>query len=120
MSNALEDVQRFRALNVIDDFNRECPGAVVDTSIGGARVARELDRIAELHGYLSQRPADKSVRGGARIDRQPICATEPVTINNIQKNATIPRDFIGKPWPTSFEMNDCRKWLHQSLVSVHF
>ena len=25
--------------------------AVVDTSIGGARVARELDRIAELRGY---------------------------------------------------------------------
>ena len=38
-------------LNVIDDFSRECLAAVVDTSIGGARVARELDRIAELRGY---------------------------------------------------------------------
>ena len=40
-------------LNVIDDFSRECLAAVVDTSIGGARVARELDRIAELRGYPS-------------------------------------------------------------------
>ena len=37
--------------SVIDDFSRECLAAVVDTSIGGVRVARELDRIAELRGY---------------------------------------------------------------------
>jgi len=51
MSDALEDGRRFRVLNVIDDFSQECLAAVVDTSIGGARVARELDRIAELRGY---------------------------------------------------------------------
>jgi len=51
MSDALEDGRRFRVLNVIDDFSRECLAAVVDTSIGGVRVARELDRIAELRGY---------------------------------------------------------------------
>ena len=41
----------FRILNVIDDFNRECLAAVVDTSLSGIRVARELDRIAERCGY---------------------------------------------------------------------
>jgi len=51
MSDALEDGRRFRGLNVIDDFSRECLTAIVDTSIGGARVVRELDRIAELRGY---------------------------------------------------------------------
>ena len=50
MSDALEDGRRFRVLKVIDDFSRECLAAVVDTSIGGARVTRELDRIAELRG----------------------------------------------------------------------
>ena len=39
-------------MNVIDDFSRECLAAVVDTSIGGAHAARELDRIAELRGDL--------------------------------------------------------------------
>ncbi len=51
MSDAVEDGRRFRLLNTIDDFSRECLAAVVDTSIGGHRVARELDRIAELRGY---------------------------------------------------------------------
>jgi len=51
MSDALEDGRRFRVLNVIDDFSRECLAAVVDTSIGGVRVARAPDRIAELRGY---------------------------------------------------------------------
>ena len=50
MSDALEDGRRFRVLNIIDDFSWECLAAVVDTSIGGARVARELDRIAEMRG----------------------------------------------------------------------
>ncbi len=51
MSDAVEDGRRFRVLNTIDDFSRECLAAVVDTSIGGQRVARELDRIAELRDY---------------------------------------------------------------------
>lgn len=51
MSDALEDGWRFRVLNVIDDFSRECLTAVVDTSIGDTYVARELDRIVELRGY---------------------------------------------------------------------
>lgn len=51
MSDALEDGRRFRILCVIDDFSRECLPTVVDTSVSGHRVARELDRIAEMRGY---------------------------------------------------------------------
>jgi transposase InsO family protein len=36
---------------VIDDFSRECLAAVVDNSLSGERVARELDAIAERRGY---------------------------------------------------------------------
>jgi hypothetical protein len=32
-------------------ISRECLATVVDTSISGVRVARELDRIAEMRGY---------------------------------------------------------------------
>ena len=35
---------------VVDDFSRECLALVVDTSLSGVRVARELDRIVELAG----------------------------------------------------------------------
>lgn len=51
VSDALSDGRRFRVLCVIDDFSRECLAAVVDTSISGVRVARELDRIADMRGY---------------------------------------------------------------------
>lgn len=58
MSDSLEDGRRFRVLNVIDDYSRECLAAVVDTSISGLRVARELDRIAEMRGYPAQVVSD--------------------------------------------------------------
>jgi putative transposase len=51
VSDSLAWGRRFRVLCIIDDFSRECLGAVVDTSISGHRVAWELDRIAELRGY---------------------------------------------------------------------
>ena len=42
--------RKFRVLNIIDDFTRELIHQVVDTSISGIRVARELTDIAK---YLS-------------------------------------------------------------------
>jgi len=50
VSDALGDGRRFRILCVIDDFSRECLAAVVDNSLSGVRVSRELDRIAEMRG----------------------------------------------------------------------
>ena len=50
-SDALVDSRRFRVFCVIDDFTRECLAVVVDNSITGERVSRELDRIAEHRGY---------------------------------------------------------------------
>ena len=50
VSDTLADGRRFRVLVVVDDFTRECLALVVDTSLSGRRVVRELDRIAELRG----------------------------------------------------------------------
>lgn len=51
VSDTLRDGRRFRILCVIDDFTRECLATIVDNSISGVRVARELDAIAERRGY---------------------------------------------------------------------
>ena len=51
VSDTLIDGRRFRILCVIDDFTRECLATVVDNSLCGERVARELDAIAERRGY---------------------------------------------------------------------
>lgn len=50
VSDALSDGRRFRILAVVDDFSRECLGLVADTSLSGARVARELDEIIARRG----------------------------------------------------------------------
>jgi putative transposase len=39
-----------RMLTVVDDYTRECPAIEVDTSLGGLRVRRVLDRIASKRG----------------------------------------------------------------------
>ena len=51
VSDTLADGRRFRILCVVDDFTRECLALVADTSLSGARVARELDAIGVRRGY---------------------------------------------------------------------
>ncbi len=46
----MTDGRRFRILGVVDDCTRECLALVPDTSIGGLRVARELDVIVGRRG----------------------------------------------------------------------
>ena len=45
VSDTLSDGRRFRILCIVDDFSRESLAAVVDTSLGGVRVVRELERL---------------------------------------------------------------------------
>ena len=45
VSDALSDGRRFRILCIVDDFSRECLATVVDTSLGGVRVVRELEQL---------------------------------------------------------------------------
>jgi putative transposase len=49
-SDTLTDGRRFRILVVVDDFTRECLALIADTSLSGARVARELTAIAIRRG----------------------------------------------------------------------
>jgi putative transposase len=49
-ADTLTDGRRFRILVVVDDFTRECLGLVADTSLSGARVARELTAIIACRG----------------------------------------------------------------------
>lgn len=42
--------RKFRILAVIDDCTRECLCLVADTSLSGARVARELSALIRVYG----------------------------------------------------------------------
>nr|WP_199555455.1 IS3 family transposase [Sandaracinobacteroides hominis] len=50
VSDAFACGRRFRILRVVDDFTRECLALVADTSLSGARVARELDGVLAARG----------------------------------------------------------------------
>jgi putative transposase len=47
IADTLSDGRRFRILCVVDDFSRECLACVVDTSLSGVRVVRELERLTD-------------------------------------------------------------------------
>ncbi|WP_191559183.1 IS3 family transposase [Brevundimonas aurantiaca] len=50
VADSLSWGRRFRILCIVDDFTREALALVVDTSIGGSRMARELDRLIARRG----------------------------------------------------------------------
>ena len=49
VSDQLASGRRFRILNIVDDYSRECVGQIVDTSISGERFARFLEAYAAHH-----------------------------------------------------------------------
>jgi len=46
----MTDGRRFRIMIVVDDCTRECLALIADTSLSGARVARELSALFEARG----------------------------------------------------------------------
>jgi putative transposase len=58
MSDGLENGRKFRALNILDDFNREVLWIEIDTSLPTERVIRVLDMLALWHGYPQQLRVD--------------------------------------------------------------
>ncbi len=50
VSDSFTDGRRFRVLAIVDDCTRECLALVADTSLSGARVARELNAVIARRG----------------------------------------------------------------------
>ena len=50
VQDRLTNGRKIRTLTIVDTFSRECPALEVDTSLGGRRVVRVLERLVERHG----------------------------------------------------------------------
>jgi len=50
MSDTLENGRKFRVFNLIDTFSKECILQIIDSSLQGSRLVRELNQLAELRG----------------------------------------------------------------------
>src|SRR5271167_3490576 len=58
MSDTLSSGRRFRTLNIVDDYTRECLAIEVDTSLGGVRVVRVLEELKHSRGLPRQIRSD--------------------------------------------------------------
>ena len=58
MTDALSSGRRFRTLNIVDDYTRECLAIEVDTSLGGMRVVRVLEALKQTRGLPRQIRSD--------------------------------------------------------------
>lgn len=92
VSDALTDGRRFRSLNIVDDFNRECLAAEVDTSLPGARVVRVLERLGELHGLPEVLVTDNG----------PEFAGQTLDVWAYQRGVQLPFIEPGKPVQNAF------------------
>ena len=92
MSDVLQTGRRFRTLNIIDDFNRQCLGIEVDHALPALRVTRYLTQLCEIHG----KPL------AVRCDNGPEFTSEHFT--NWAKDNGIVIQFIqpGKPTQNAF------------------
>src|SRR5262252_719912 len=50
VSDSVNGSKVIRILTLVDDYTRECPTMEVDTCLGGLRVRRVLDRVAQQRG----------------------------------------------------------------------
>lgn len=93
VQDALQDGRRFRMLTVVDDFSRECPTIEIDTSIGGFRVARVLDRLSERRGLPESITVDNGPEfAGKTLDEW--AYRKGVKLNFIQPGKPVQNAYI--------------------------
>ena len=68
VSGALADGRAFRCLTLVDAFTRECPAIEVDTSLGGERVVRVLERLAGTRGLPRGIVCDNALPSVSRVE----------------------------------------------------
>jgi putative transposase len=92
VSDTLADGRRFRVLCVLDDFSRECLAAVVDTSLGGVRVVRELELVVSQRGWPHTIVSDN----GTELTSNAVLrwAAERVSWHYIQPGKPVQNAFI--------------------------
>ena len=67
VADALSNGRRIRLLNVVDDFTRECLKIVVDTSLNGQRVVKELSHLILERGKPEEIISDNGTEFTSKI-----------------------------------------------------
>lgn len=101
--------RRFRTLSIVDTFTRECLALEVDTSLGGERVKRVLERLSLYHGL----PESIVVDNGPEFISQ--------TLDEWAYRRDVKLDFIrpGKPTDNPYVESFHGKFREECL-SLHY
>jgi putative transposase len=67
VSDGLAHGRRFRCLNVVDDYTRECLAIEVDTSLPVLRVKQVLERLREMRGLPSSITVDNGPEFAGKV-----------------------------------------------------
>jgi len=67
VSDALADGRKVRMMTVIDEYTRVCLGIVIDISLSGVRVSRELDRLIDEYGQPETILSDNGTTMGPNL-----------------------------------------------------
>jgi transposase InsO family protein len=98
--DTLASGRKFRTLNIVDDFSRECLAIEVDTSLGGTRVVRVPE------GLIAQ------VRSARVIVLEPVSAPAMVAGANAIGRARA-SGVEGLSVDSRLDLRGCRRWHEQ-------
>lgn len=93
MSDSLYDGRRFRTLNVVDDYTRECLAIEVDFSLPSARVTRTLERLFWCYGKPEQITCDNGPEFRSK-HTQKWAEKQNVTLDYIEPGKPIQNAFV--------------------------
>jgi putative transposase len=110
VSDYLAHGRRYRTLNVVDTFTRECLGIEVDFSLPSARVVRVLDKLVWTYG----------VPESIRVDNGPEFISKALDLWAAQHGVKL--DFIqpGKPMQNGHVESFNGRFRDECLSQMHF
>jgi putative transposase len=106
VSDCVSGGKVIRMLTIVDDYTRECPAIEVDTSLGGLRVRRVLDRMA----------SDRGLPEGIVVDNGPEFRGRALAAWSEQRGVRL--DFIqpGKCLHRELQRSTARRMSERELV----
>ncbi len=110
MHDVLSTGVNFRSLNIIDDYNRECLGITIDTTLNSKRVIRQLDQLVGWRGKPQK----------IRVDNGPEFIAQ--ALNSWATERGIALHFIekGKPFQNGFMERFNRSFREEVLDAYCF
>jgi putative transposase len=86
--------RRFRALNIVDEFTRECVAIEVDTCITGERVVRVLEQLSKTRGLPSEIVVDNGTEFTSRALLSWVKEQNNLKLNYIEPGKPIQNAFV--------------------------